>query len=335
MSLPAGLYVRVAAGLRNVNTGALIDGPPPPGTPDPAFTLGTTEPTALNTGARDPSVLTRFDGNITTSGNGEVIRNLDVYGRITVNHADVLIENCIVRGAPTPTAGDACILATSGSVQRLVIERVSCFPQASRPYMDGIRGHDFTARRVWVRDVVDGFGVFNTVAPDPHQIGVRVEGCYVERHAYFSPDANQPTDNQSHNDSVQLQSGLGMVIVGSAFHGVFGPAGTHAPSVFGTSPSGWPNVSFAWVLLSANAGPVGNLTVTDNWVYGYYLPMNVGGGGSGVNLGTWHRNRFDGQHGIGGSPLSKRGDQTADFGFGTANTNRYIDGTPITTARSA
>lgn len=333
MSIQPGVYVRTAAGSVNLNTSQLLPGPAPV-VPDPAFTLGVTEPTAANTGVRDPSLLTRFDGNITTTGDGQVIRNLDVYGRVVVNHADVVIENCIVRGAASPTAGDACILATSGSVARLLIDRVACFPQAARPYMDGIRGHDFTARRVHLRDMVDGFGIFNTVAPDPHQIGVRLEGCFVERSSYFSPDSNQPTDDQSHNDDCQVQSGFGLVVVGCAFRGVYGPAGTHSPSVTGTSPSGWPNVSFAWILLSPNAGPIGDLTVTDNWVYGFFLPMNVGGGGA-TNLGTWHRNRFDGLHGAGGSPLSKRADQTCDFGFGTPNTNVYMDGRPITTARSA
>jgi hypothetical protein len=340
VSIQPDVYLRAAAGLVQWNTGALRPGPPPP-PPTDSFVLGVTMPDATNTGPHSPQLLTRLDGAVTLSS-GQTLENRDVYGRVTVTGADVTIRNCIIRGASGTVNGGNCINATGSGVLRLLVDRVSILPQATRSYQDAITGHDFTLRRVRMRDVVDYVGVFNTSAArttigpttNTYQTNVRIEGCYGERMAYFSPDSNQPGDNQSHNDSVQIQGGVGMTVVGCRLVSIYGPAGTHQPNVSGTTPSGWPNPALSVFMFNNNVGNTGQHTITDNWFEGGYLPVNVGGA-AGQNLGSILRNRFKGDHGLGGSPLARRSDQTINYGFGTADTNVLYSGAAITTARSA
>lgn len=329
--------IRDVDGLVDLATGQVLPLTPPPPIGEPAFVLGATMPTATNTGLVDPAALTRFDGTISTSSNAQVIQNLDIYGRISVAHTDVVIRNCIVRGLAVHTFADACITATNVNVRRLLVDRCLLVPQTPSRFTNGIDGHDFTLRRTHIRDVVDYFGLFNTQVTrvdGTYPLNVRIEGVYGERMAYFTPDPAHTSDNQSHNDGVQFQGGQGAVVIGSRLRAVYGPAGTHQPIPGQPTPSGWPNPSLAVLLFNNNVGTTGLHAITDNWFEGGHLPINVGGA-AGQNLGVIHRNRFDGTHTLAGSPLSKRSDQTIDYGFGTANTNVFYSGIPITTARAA
>lgn len=329
------LYLRVNRGFLDLNTGAVHSAEAPPVVERPdGFVLGVTEPTAANTGPSRPELLIRQDGSITTSFNGQVIENLDLYGEVIVRHEDVVVRNSIVRGPATPSANGGCINATAAAVKRLLVDRVLIAPQTPSYFLNGIQGHDFTARRVHIRDVVDYFGLFNTHATrvnNTYPLNVRVEGVYGERMAYFSPDPNQPGDNQTHNDGLQIQGGQGVVLVGSRIVARYGPAGTAQPPVTGPTPSA-NNPSLACVLLNNNVGTTGLHQITDNWFEGAFRPFNLGGA-AGVNVGTVHRNRFDGLSGERVSPpstITRRSDQTLDAGVGTPNQNVFFDGTPIT-----
>lgn len=321
--MTSGVFVREAGGGRNLATGVLTSGPPPP-TPSDGFVVGQTQPTLLNTGLTDPSLLVRHDGDLFTTAAGQQIINMDVYGRIVVRHPDVRVYNTAVRGTETASA---CVVATDANVARLLVERCLIAPQVPSRVTDGIRGFGFTALRCQIQDTIDHFRVLGQ--------GARVYGNFLHRPVYWTPYPLQ-SDGQPHNDLVQVEAGTDVQIVGNWMDARYtSPYGTHNPGPVGTTPSGAANPASTCVLLSANVGPIRTLTVTDNWMRGGYLPMTVGSSSvAGVDIGVWQRNNFAG-YGISGSPLFKRADQTADFGIGTPNANTYADGTPITTVRNA
>lgn len=304
----------------------------------PAFSLGKTKPSALNTGCRIPdNQLTAVTGAFTASSGG-TYQGYWFKDEVIVSSDNVTFIDCRFDGA-SGTNG-SCIRATSAGVVDLVVEFCTLKPSRPLNYLNGITGHDFTLRRCDVMDVVDCVGVYNTNAArvtingttDTYETNVVLEGNYLHDMAYFTPDANQPGDNQSHNDTIQIQGGVGVVAVGNTLCGTIGTAGTHTFPPSGPSGTGDPSPSLAVVMLNQNVGKQGHHVFTENWIEGGYLPINCGGGGSGANLGTWHKNRFDGLSGMPADPpetIKRRSDQTIDSGAGTANQNVFYDGSPI------
>lgn len=335
-ALEAGVYYVDVNELVNINSGKKSPRTPiaPPVVPPDGFTLGTTQPTEANTGAA--GTLTVVNGDYTHTSTSPPLRDLDIRGRLLVRSAvgtalaDGASNNVIVRGpAIAPTASTAAVHVFS-TAAGFDLSRISVIPQAPSLHLDAYRveaaGRFF---RCNFRDTVDGFRV---LADD-----VKIHGCYGDRFFYATPDPTHLSDDQTHNDWCQAEKGLRLEIDGCACVGRYGTAGTHSPAnQGGPTPSGWPNPSFAWVLLSANVGPIGQLVVRRNWVYGFDIPMNTGSTSvSGINLGAWTENLFDrtsrSSGGVlGGWTLAKRADQTCDFGVGTTRRNLYMDGGDVT-----
>lgn len=59
-------------------------------------------------------------------------------------------------------------------------------PATASMWWDAMQSHDFEAHRCVVRNTVDGFGATNITGNLKANVGIY--GCYVELHAYFSPD---------------------------------------------------------------------------------------------------------------------------------------------------
>jgi hypothetical protein len=129
-----------------------------------------------------------------------VLDSLDIYGFVQVRAANVTIRNCRVRGLGGGTTNTGLILATHSAVQNLVVQDCTLVPDTPSYWLDGIMGHDYTARRCRVYNAVDGFGAFNTANPGG-PINVYLYSNYVHDLSYFSPDPNHPSDNQTHNDA--------------------------------------------------------------------------------------------------------------------------------------
>lgn len=292
------------------------------------FVLGQTKPSDTNSGIRVPkSSLTVHNGTHTPVANTTYERLL-IKGRASVNVANVTYIDCFFEGSTTNV--DTCINATGANVSNLNIIHCTLKPATPSESTNGINGHDFTLYRCLIEDSVDCIGLFNTHAPG-QPINVTIQGSMLHKMAYFSPCSYQPSDNQTHNDAIQIQGGTGAIITGNTINAFYGAAGSHQPQNFGTSPSGWPNPSLACILFNNNVGNTGLHNITENWFEGGYLPINCGGA-PGVDLGTFHRNRFDGLSGLNQNPKStiqKLNSQTLDAGVGTANQNVFYNGDPI------
>lgn len=305
----------------------------------PVFSFGVTKPSALNTGSQIPdNQLIAVTGTFTPASNS-THEGKWFKGKVNVNAENVTFRNCRFDGG-NATSNDACVNATSSGVSNLVLEYCSIKPTIPSYYMNGVNGHDFTMRRCDVMDVVDCVGIYNTHASrvtingttNTYQANVVLEGNYFHHMAYFTPDPNQPGDNQTHNDTIQIQGGVGVVAWGNTLAGTIGTAGTHTFPPGGPTGTGDNSPSLAVVMLNTNVGNQGQHVFTQNWIEGGYLPINCGGGGAGANLGVWHKNRFDGLAGMSANPpetIKRRSDQTIDSGAGTANQNVFYDGSPI------
>lgn len=322
------LYWReVGGGLRSVNSSILRPGPPQ--IVDDGFVLYETEPTEFTSRPRPGLGLDVINGDVTITSTDQLpFIGKDVRGAFQCRVPNALMEDVIVRG---PVTGNRAAVNFTAAAAGWRMNRVAVIPQTPSIFQDGFRlesrGQAF---RVGARDVVDCFRI---LADD-----IDILGSWGGKFYYNTPvpDGYQNTDRQPHNDWVQFEKGLRARLLGNTADGYYGTAGQTPANTGGPTPSGWPNPSFAWVMMTPNVGPVGQHQIIKNWVYGFDVPFNVGSGGmAGADLGDILENLFDGKSRVaggvlGGATLYKRADQTANFGVGTARRNRYMDGRDVT-----
>lgn len=329
--MPAAAYVYRAnpARLQPLLGGADVlfssGGTTPPATPSypPSYgVVGSYRPAAGTAGVPTGTKLTQQLGNMTLSTPGQVIQDLDIHGKVSITAANVTIRRCIIRGT---NGGDTCVAATNAAVSGAVIEDCLIVPEFPSRLQNGISGHDFTVRRCEFRDCVDYIGLWNTAAVSPYQLNVTVEANYMHDMTYFSPDAGH-ADNQTHNDGIQIQGGLGAVIRGNSIEAYYGPNGSAQPDNLGPTPTGDTSPSLSCLLFNNNVGVTGSHVIEDNWLLGGYVPVNCGGA-PGRDLGRMWRNKFSGDSapGSGGIPqtILLTATQTCDTGDGTANQNVF------------
>ena len=171
-------------------------------------TSSTGKPSSTTTGVKAGSTLTRRDGNITVTTDGTVLSNLDIHGFVTVRAKNVTISNSIVRGGKS--TGVATGLITNYGYAGLVISDVRVVPEFPSVYFDGIKGSDFTARRVHVSGGVDSVKI--------HGSNVTIENSLLENTTYYASDPQQG-GGPTHNDNVQILYGQNLRITGSTIRG--------------------------------------------------------------------------------------------------------------------
>ena len=166
-------------------------------------------PDAATTGPRSSSALKRHDGDITVTKAGTVLENLDIHGFVTIKAANVTIRNSIVRGGRAK--GYALGLITNYGYAGLVIEDTYIEPEFRSVEFDGIKGNNFTARRVHVVGGVDNIKV--------HSGGnVTIQDSLLENTDYFASDPLQG-GKATHNDSIQILDGKNIVITNNTIRG--------------------------------------------------------------------------------------------------------------------
>ncbi|MBX9246700.1 hypothetical protein ICW40_18075 [Actinotalea ferrariae] len=220
-------------------------------------------PDASNTGVRPGSKLTVHRGDIIVTEPGTVLENLDIYGFVEVRAADVTIRNSRVRGSGKGSHSIGLINATDANVRNLVIEDVTLVPDSPSYWIDGVLGHDYTARRVNTWNVVDGFGIFNTHGSEAN---VRIESSYVHDLAYFSPVPTH-SDKQTHNDAIQIQGGSNITIVGNRLS-------AWRSKTAGTQNYDVRQAGFG-LIVTPNVNAVTGASVSKNWFDGGHIPLKI------------------------------------------------------------
>jgi hypothetical protein len=215
------------------------------------------KPDANNTGVPAGKVLKVHQGDLTITTAGTVIDGLDIRGFVRVKAANVTIKNSIVRGKPI--SGNMSLVQASST--GLVIQDTELNPTYRSPYINGIVGKAFTLKRVDIHHVVD----------QVHLTGgaVRIESSWLHDNLHYATDPNH--SDGTHDDSVQIKAGSGIVIVNNTIQ--------HANN--------------AGIMITQDTGTVSNVTIANNFADGGACTINVAEKGRGPILGLAIReNRF-------------------------------------------
>jgi hypothetical protein len=317
-----------------------------PGNEDPrsVLVIGVDEPSASTTGLLPgwtKGMLAPYAGPtiITADGTPSVrtYENLLFSDYIDFRGDNIWVDNCYFEGPASPPSSGKALVNTDNLTTGadFIITNSEIAPQAPALWVNGLQGHDFTARYVKIHDCVDSFSIRVPSNPDA-ALNVIVEQCLAYDHSYFTPDPNH-TDNQTHNDGMQLQggNGTGSRIRGNALwsrrYSANSGSGTQPDRGTGTEDNGryaqGALVGIQWTNLS---GYTTFIEVWDNWIYGYERGINAGSAND-HNIGTIYRNKFDDAQGerAGGSLTAGSGytitmDPTTDCDTGDSSPNQNI-----------
>lgn len=214
-------------------------------------------PTADNTGPTNTAKLKKHTGDIVVTKAGAVIENLDIYGVVTVKAANVTIRNSIVRGGAPK--GYPLGLITNYGNKNLVIEDTLIHRSKAHVEFNGIKGNNFTARRVHIIGGVD-----NVQIHSGHN--VTITDSLLEDTDYFSKDPGQ-SNGPTHNDSIQILSGENIVIRNNTIRGATNFAilsGAHNGPINTQIQNNYLDGGHCTVKLQTGRGYANKVTLTDN-----------------------------------------------------------------------
>jgi hypothetical protein len=232
---------------------------PAPGAP------GSYKPGPATTGILAGTILIPHYGDIVITRPGTVIQNEDIHGFVTVRAANVTIRNSRVRGSGPGRTDTGLIDANGPAVRNLLVVNCDLTHDFPSVWVDGVIGHDYTALRNNVHNVVDGFGVYNAFNRNAN-LNVNIEANWVHDLNYMSPDP-EIYDNHTHNDGIQIQGSgatVGRVqvnIVGNNIQAFAGP-GSNTRSPY------YPAVTGQAVGITPNVNPVHDVVIDRNWLDG-------------------------------------------------------------------
>lgn len=212
---------------------------------------GTGKPSASTTGVPAGTALTQHYGDITVTKDGTVLDRMDIHGFVVVRAKNVKITNSVVRGGRAQ--GFDTGLITDYGYDNLLISDVTVEPEYPSVYFDGIKGWDYTARRVHVTGNVDSVKIQGD--------NVVVQDSLLENTTYFASDPSQH-GGPTHNDNIQILNGRNLRITGNTIRGA---------------------TNFA-ILGAANKGDTPNLVVDGNWLDGGHCTVKL------QELNGWNEN---------------------------------------------
>ncbi|WP_424808857.1 hypothetical protein [Rhodococcus sp. 27YEA15] len=196
---------------------------------------------------------------------GTVIENLDIRGFVRVEASNVTIRRSIIRGRD-PQKTNQALVAAYGDHRNFRIEDTTLKPTTRSPYVDGIKGRNFSARGLDISGVVDSVVIF----------GDNVDFGYSWLHdnLHYSPWPQQ-WDNQTHDDNVQIEGGRNITVHNSRLEGAHNAA----------------------VMITQNYARGANIQINDNIISGGQCAINIDEKGRGPVGVTIKNNRF-GKSGI-------------------------------------
>ena len=298
---------------------------------------GSGRPGAGNTGVPAGVTLRRHDGELVVTQPGTVIDALDIHGFLKIKASNVTVRRSIVRGGVATNA--IGLITTYPGIRNLVIEDSELVPEHPSVWLDGVKGHNFTARRLNVHDTTDGFGVHD-ITNSNGPANVVIERNWVHDLSYFSPDPTH-ADNHTHNDGIQIHGNSNIRITGNTISATVSQAsGTSAKDGL------FPSVTGQAIGLTPVLGPITGVTIEGNWLdYGAQSITIIRGKFGNTTTARIARNIF-GRH---QPALSKAGVRTSrpilidaaltipglpsTTGPDRTSGNVYEDGTPVVVTR--
>ena len=142
-------------------------------------------------------------GDLTITRAGTHIDRLDIRGFVTIKAPNVTITRSIVRGG-TATFNRGMI--TNYGYDNLVVADTDFLPSHDTVWQDGMKGWDFTLRRVHITGNVDSVKVQGS--------NVTIANSLLGNTHYWAHDPNQG-NGPTHNDGIQVQQGSNVSIHGN------------------------------------------------------------------------------------------------------------------------
>lgn len=239
----------------------------PPADQEELTDWGSWRPDEFTAGVPDGAELTLHEGNFTTSANNQVVENLHITGRVTINHDGVKFYRCQIDiGSPGTSSR---IGAASLGSHATSTEFWDCTVSASvlNAYQStAIQGRDMKMYRCELTGTVDGVGA---------QYGnVEIYGCWIHDLPHYFPDIPGGHADGTHNDGVQIHGGNSHYrIIGNSIEmGTDNNAGIMINTDVGGGVVNDIVISKNWIISAdncasgINTGDTGitNLTITDN-----------------------------------------------------------------------
>lgn len=309
--------------------------------------LGLDEPTALNTGVLPGVARSNYAGDLNLTA-GQVVKDLNITGKVTSSVANASLTNCLVTGTSTQTGIG---LVTSLSINNSNFKMTDCtiYPQNPDYRWMGVNGANFTMLRCDVGFCQDTVEIKRDSSAYPWLTNVIIQQSYLHDMAWWTAGTAgvvHPSDVETHNDIIQHFGGGGTQILGNALHGQYarnyghwfctgsitaepytavalhslgdslnGPNKGLPDRGSGTEATGrynWDDI--ACIQIGDEQDTSENLIVHDNWFYGGGNAISGAGNANraGTSLGSWKRNKFDRSQGN----QSSGGDTTWTMGLG-------------------
>lgn len=184
---------------------------------DPATNVATTNPLAVaasdrpgpdNTGDLSGVERKVHDGDLIITTAGTVIEHMEINGFVRVEAPNVVIRNSVIKGRNIEKGWALLRVDKEGaSVTVTDTELYAAYPS---PWIDGVRGANFTLERVNIHDVIDMVHIYGN--------NVTIKDSWLHDNVHYENDPAW-NGNPSHDDSIQIQSGRNIHIRGNHISG--------------------------------------------------------------------------------------------------------------------
>jgi len=259
ISVPRQHYIDGALQLLSPNTGSASVTTEDPGGDTPPADLPDSEwPTAANTGHMGQGTINHA-GDLATTVDGQIIKNLNITGRLNVLHKNVTIHHCRIWKNIQNQSGYATRIwnCTIGDPQGCAGNRNAVYKVMTDAWVQygiGNNGNNWV-RRVNLMGMCDGFRI---------KAGDNIRDCFI--HDLFNgPDASG-YDTTTHNDGMQTTTGGVMNITHNTFSAWWIKKGETAGAHWGENNA--PDYATSNMMLKANSSNC-TLTIEKNFFLGW------------------------------------------------------------------
>ena len=163
------------------------------------------QPGPSNTGVPVGTRLTPYYGNLTITQPGATYDALDIHGFVTIKAPNVKITRSIIRGGKA-TGNIGLVTNYDPTATGFVLEDSELVPEFPSVWIDGIKGANYTIRRVNSHGTNDNVKV--------HGDNVTVDSSWLHDTVYRLQDPNLG-NTPTHNDAVQVLGGKNIRVLRS------------------------------------------------------------------------------------------------------------------------
>lgn len=227
---------------------------------------------ATNTGYRP---LRRVDGDVTITTPNTVIEGIDLHGALTIKAKYCTVRGSILRGGKPITSGSNGILSIVEGGADYLVSDVTLLPEFPNVRQDGIKvNQPGIFRSIDLSGTADGMTIYGD--------GVTVEDSYLHHFVTYASDPAHG-GGPSHSDAIAVQAGRWVTVRRSTIQGANNAA----------------------IIVTQDAGPVGDLVVDDCDIDGGAVSINVVTKGNTISGMKVTNSRFGrGQRVVGGAIMA-------------------------------